>query len=124
MDFLCAPFVKTAGDVLELSSTHDGIIAEEQFFTGDLFIHGDQLHFCHKAAHRLIGWHETAGPCGRVLDQRPHIRCIAGIGVTDGMGNTGVRNAADGIDFCIIFCRHQGTVAVTDRFRIFSFVGG
>ena len=40
------------------------------------------------------------------------------------MGNTGVRDAADGIDFRIIFLRHQGAVAVTDRFGIFAFVGG
>ena len=40
------------------------------------------------------------------------------------MGNTGVRDAADGIDFRIIFLRQQGAVAVTDRFGIFAFVGG
>ena len=99
MDRPGAAFVKTACDVFELCSADYCVVAEQKPFVADLVFHRDQLHFCHQFARRLTLGHETSRPCGSVFHQCAEIRFSGCVGIADCVGDAGVRNAADGVNF-------------------------
>ena len=129
MDFLRTVFIEKLNRFPHLCAPNNAVIYEKKFLAPNEFRNRNQLHFCNPIPHGLIGWHEASRPCGCILDKRSCKWNAASVGVTNGVRNTRIRNAADIIHvrklsvFHIVL-RHDLTVFGTHHFYIHALVAG
>ena len=87
----------------------------------------DQLHFRNPIPHGLVCRHKASGPGGRIFDKRSCKGNAAPVCVTNGMGHTGIRDAANIVHlrqpavFHIVF-RHDLPVPGSHDFYIDSLI--
>ena len=93
MDFLGAGLVEEFHRLPQLGATDDRVVHKEKLLALNELRHGNLLHLGHLVAYLLIGGHEGAGPGGGILHEGTGKGDVAGVGVADGVGQTGVGNA-------------------------------
>ena len=77
----------------QLGAADNGIVHKQQLFAFDQFRYGNLLHLGHLITDVLVGWHKGTGPGRRVFYKRTGKGFSTLGGITDGMGNSRVRDA-------------------------------
>ena len=122
-------FIEKLDGLPKLRAANDGIVHKEQILVPDQLRHRDLLHLGNGFPVDLCGRHKATRPGRRVLDERAGKVLAALVGVADGMGRAGIRNAADVVDLLhvrLVPVRpgEDRAVAVAHGFHIDPFIGG
>ena len=126
VDFLCTAVIQEFRGFPQLRATDDGVVNEQQLFVMDQSADRDQLHVGNQVTLALIGRHKGSGPGWCIFDKRPGEGNAGFIGISNGVGDTGVRNAGHTVRTYQIFvplCQHFSAV-ITHFFHIDPFIGG
>ena len=86
-------------------------------------MHGEQLHLGNQIALALDGRHKRARPSRGIFDKRAGERNAGSIGISNGVGNAGIRHTCDNIRFDVVAHRHFFTAAVAHFFYAHAFIG-
>ena len=129
MHFFCTAFIKKIHRSLQLGATNDGIIHQQQLFALNQLRHRNLLLFRHLATDPLVTGRERTAPGGGVFHIGSGKGCVALIGIADGVGNAGIRNAGHIVHFRVgaighFVTGHDLTVAIAHDFHIHAFVIG
>ena len=129
MDLLGAVGVEELHRLPQLGAPDDAVIHKEELFALDELVDGDLLHFSHPIPLLLVGGHEAAGPGGGVFDKGAGKGDAALVGIADGVGGAGIRNAADIVNVLggavfLVGLGQQGAVAVAHDLHVDPLIVG
>ena len=126
MNLFGSAAVQKFGCLAKLGATYDGIVYEKKFFILDQRTYWDQFHFGNKVTLVLIGRHKRSGPGWCIFNEWSCVRNAGFIGVSDGMGNAGIRNTGYNVrvhGIAVSLCKHAST-AVAHLLYIYTFIRG
>ena len=126
MNLLGTAAVQKFSCFAELGTTYDGVVYEKKFFILDQRTYRDQLHFCNEVTLVLIGRHKRSGPGWCIFNEWSCVRNAGFIGVSDGMGNAGIRNTGYNVrvhGIAVSLCKHAST-SVAHLLYIYTFIRG
>ncbi len=98
MDFLRAVFVKEVYGLPQLRASDNAVVYQKQFHVFYQRRDRDLLHLRDSAAFFMGHGHETARPGRGVLNEHASVVLSAFVGIADGVGDAGIRYAADMVD--------------------------
>ena len=129
MHFLGAGLVQEIHSLPKLGAPDDGVVHQQQLLALDQLRHRDLLHFRNQVPDLLVGGHKGTGPGGSILDEGPGEGLVGEVGITDGVGQAGIRNTCHIVHIrqgpvLFLFPGHDLTVAVTHELHIYPFIVG
>ena len=122
MHFFRSVIVEHFHVVAQLGAAHDGVVAKQQSFAFEHGAIGNQFHFCHQRAHRLVARHEASGPCWRVFANGAMVGHAFSFGIAQGHADAGVGDAAGAIHFGIVCFPHFRSASEAHHLHVAIFI--
>ena len=123
MHFFCAAGVQKLRGFPQLGAANNGVVNQQQALTLNQIVHRNQLHLGDQVALGLVGWHKGAGPSRRVLNKWTRKRNAGGVGITDGVGNAGVRHTSHNVRHGVVSACQQLAAVIAHFFHADPLIG-
>ena len=121
--------IKEIHGLSQLGAPNDGVVHKQELLVPNQLVHRDLLHLRHHVPLALVRGHEAPGPGGRILDKGPGEGHAALVGVANGVGGAGVRNAAHivqvlGNAVFFVGLGHDPAIAIAHDLYVLALVAG